>query len=52
MKKVMKDSLFNPVFMEVPKLVNQMTKQEVTVLAVEMLEALLGKESKNRGNDE
>jgi len=52
MEKVIKDLSFSPVFMEVPKLGNQMTKQEVTVFAVEMVAAFLGKESKNRGNDE
>lgn len=52
MKKVTKNLSSNPVFIEVPKPVNQMTKQEVTAFAEEMVEALLGEESKNKGNDE
>jgi hypothetical protein len=52
MKKVIKDLSSNPVFIEVPKPVNQMTKAELNAFVEEILDALLGKESKNGGNDE
>ncbi len=52
MKKVIKNSPSNPVFIEVPKPVNQMTKAEQDAFVEEILDALLGKESKNGGNDE
>ena len=52
MKKVIKNLSSNPIFIEVPKPVNQMTKAEQDVFVEEILDALLGKESKNGGNDE
>ena len=52
MKKVTKKLLSNPIFIEVPKPVNQMKKAELDVFVEEILDALLGKESKNGGNDE
>lgn len=52
MKKVIKGLSVNPVFIEVPKPVNQMTKVENDEFVEEILDALLGKESKNGGNDE
>ena len=52
MKKVIKNLPSNPVFIEVPKPVNQMTKAELSAFVEEMVDALLGEESKNKGNDE
>ena len=52
MKKVTKKLPSNPIFIEVPKPVNQMTKAEQDEFVEEILDALLGKESKNGGNDE
>ena len=52
MKKVIKKLSSNPVFIEVPKPVKEMTRQELEALVDDMVEALLGKESKNGGNDE
>ena len=52
MKKVIKDLSFNPVFIEVPKPVNQMTKAEQDAFVEEMLDALLGMESTSRDKDE
>ena len=52
MKKVIKNLPSNPVFIEVPKPVNQMTRGELEAFVEEMVDAILGKESKNGGNDE
>jgi len=52
MKKVIKNLSFNPVFIEVPKPVNQMTKAEQDAFVEEMLDALLGKESTSKGINE
>ncbi len=52
MKKVIKKLSSNPVFIEVPKPVKEMTRQELEAFADEMVEALLGEKSKNGGNDE
>ena len=52
MKKVIKNLSSNPIFIEVPKPVNQMTKAEQDAFVEEILDALLGKESKNKGNDD
>jgi hypothetical protein len=43
MKKVIKDLSFNPVLIEVPKPVNQMTPEEMDVFVDEILDALEGR---------
>jgi hypothetical protein len=52
MKKGIKKLSANPVFIEVPKPPSQMTKMELDAFVDEMVDALLGEESKSKGNDE
>jgi hypothetical protein len=52
MKKVIKKQSINPVLVEVPTPVNQMTTAEKNAFADQMLDALLGKESKNGSDNE
>lgn len=52
MKKVIKKPSPNPVFIEVLKPPSQMTKVELDAFVDEMVDALLGEESKSKGNDE
>ena len=52
MKKGIKKLSANPVFIEVPKPPSQMTKVELDAFVDEMVDALLGEESKSKGNDE
>ena len=52
MKKGIKKLSANPVFIEVPKPQSQMTKMELDAFVDEMVDALLGEESKSKGNDE
>ena len=52
MKKLIKKLSSNPVFIEVPKPVNQMIPAENDAFVEEILNALLGVAPKNGGNDE
>ena len=52
MKKEIKKLSSNPVFIEVPKPVNQMTQAEKDAFVGEILDALLGEESTSKGKDE